>query len=384
MFLDASAHLLRLSVAFHIPSRPVGSAYSCEGTYLMRVGENLFPMSEDQLRRIFSEGQVDFLHRYAYTNADHDKVVQLLDTQSFFDLLKRPYPTTRESVLERLKEERLVDGDGDVWHITNLGALLFGKNLQNFGELRRKGARVIVYKGINKLETLREQIGGKGYAVGFEGLIEYINGQLPSNEVIGQALRTEARMYPELAIRELVANALIHQDMEDFGSFVMTEIYSDRIEISNPGRPLIDTDRFIDEYKSRNEQMTDLMRRLGICEEKSSGVDKVITLAEDWQLPAPDFRATSNRTSVVLFTHKAFEDMDRSERVRACYQHACLCYVNNQKMTNQSLRERFKLPSRKTDVVSKIIADAVAAEKIKSDDSESSSKRYAKYAPYWA
>ena len=56
-------------------------------------------------------------------------------------------------------------------------------------------------------------MGVKGYANGFEGLIGFINGLLPTNEVIEQALRKTVPMYPELAVRELVANALIHQPM---------------------------------------------------------------------------------------------------------------------------------------------------------------------------
>jgi ATP-dependent DNA helicase RecG len=164
----------------------------------------------------------------------------------------------------------------------------------------------------------------------------------------------------------------------------MIEIYCDRIEIANPGTPLIHPDRFIDEYKSRNERLTDLMRRFRICEEKSSGIDKVVALAEAWQLPAPDFRTGEYHTSVTLFAHKSFDDMDRKERVRACYQHACLFYVSNQKMTNQSLRERFKLPEHKADAISRIISDAVNDGRIKVDDPENRSRRYAKYVPYWA
>ena len=370
-------------LAFTIPPRPAGTAFTYEGAYLMRVGESLMPMSEDMLRRIFAEGKPDFLLRYAQAGVNPEDVVMLLDTQSYFDLMQLPYPATRDAVLARLSQEQLLVGGEGVWNITNLGALLFAKDLRQFDQLNRKAPRVIVYKGVNKLETVREQIGVKGYAVGFEGLVGYINSQLPANEVIGQALRTETRMYPEIAIRELVANALVHQDLEDFGSFVMIEIYCDRIEITNPGTPLIPTDRFIDEYKSRNERLTDLMRRFRICEEKSSGIDKVVAAAEFFQLPAPDFRTGKEHTSVVLFAHKDFEDMDRKERVRACYQHSCLLYVSNQKMTNQSLRERFKLPENKAEAISRIISDAVNDGKIKLDDPENRSRRYAKYIPFW-
>ncbi len=371
-------------LVFEVPSRPAGTALSYEGSYLMRAGEDLRPMTEDMLRRIFDEGRPQFLLRPAITEVSSDEVIKLLDTQKLFDLFKLPYPSAQLGVLTRCEKEKLIEKGKILWDITNLGALLLAKDLRDFDGLQRKTPRVILYQGANKTSTIRDQVITNGYAKGFEELIKFINSQLPSNEVIGEALRTNTQMYPELAIRELVANALIHQDIEDFGSFLMIEIYNDRIEISNPGKPLISPDRFIDEYKSRNERVADLMRRFGICEEKSSGIDKVVAIAEAWQLPAPDFRVGEQHTSVVLYAHKAFEEMDRKDRVRACYQHSCLRYVSNQKMTNQSLRERFKLPETRTETVSRIISDTVEEGLVRLDDPDNRSKRYAKYVPYWA
>jgi ATP-dependent DNA helicase RecG len=220
--------------------------------------------------------------------------------------------------------------------------------------------------------------------VGFEGLVGFINGIVPSNEIIEEALRRSVKMFPEIAIRELLANALIHQDFRETGASVMVEIFDDRIEISNPGRPFISPDRFIDEYRSRNERLADLMRRLGICEEKGSGVDKVVHSAEVFQLPAPDFRVGDHRTSAVLFAHRNFEEMDRNDRIRACYQHCCLRHVMNEKMTNQSLRERFRLPDKKTESVSRMIRDTIEAGKIQLADPSATSTRYRIYIPFWA
>ena len=141
------------------------------------------------------------------------------------------------------------------------------------------------------------------------------------NEEIGKALRKTVRMYPELAIRELVANALIHQDLYERGSAPVVEIFSDRIEITNPGTPLITTMRFIDEYQSRNEKLASLMRRVGICEEQGSGIDKVIFQVEVFQLPAPEFMATEKHTKVILYAYQKLSDMNRKDRIRACYQH---------------------------------------------------------------
>lgn len=371
-------------VIFHIPSRPTGTAYQFEGAYLMRSTEDTVSMTEDQLRRIFSEGKADWLTQIAMKECSADDVVRLLDSQNYFDLLKLPYPANRDGVMDRFERERLILRCGAHWNITNLGAILLAKRLDEIPDLTRKAPRVIVYEGTSKLNTRLDKPGTKGYAVGFEGLIDFINGQIPTNEVIETALRREVKMFPEIAIRELVANALIHQDFMESGSSVMIEIFSDRIEIANPGKPFIPPERFIDEYQSRNERLADLMRRMGICEEKGSGIDKVVHAAEVYQLPAPDFRVGERHTTAILFSHKEFEEMDRNDRMRACYQHCCLRYVMNQKMTNQSLRERFKLSEKKTESVSRVIRDAMEAEIIKLSDPTITSLRYRSYIPFWA
>jgi len=368
---------------FHIPSRPTGQPYHVEGAYYMRSEDELVAMSPDRLRTIILEGAPDWLSEIAVSGVSSSDVIQLLDTQNYFDLLKIPYPSTREGVLEKFEREGLIRSVQSEWEITRLGAILFAKNLDDFDSVKRKAPRVIVYEGVGKLNTRLDRFSTKGYAVGFQALMELINSQIPSNEVIGSALRKEIKMFPEVAIRELVASALIHQDFVETGTSVAVEIYSDRVEISNPGQPFIETDRFIDEYQSRNERLADIMRRLGICEEKGSGIDRVIESSEIYQLPAPDFRVSDRRTTAVLFAHKNFTEMNGSDRVRACYQHCCLRFVMNQRMTNESLRERFKLPESKRETASRVIRDTVEAGKIK-PEGEVPGKKFARYLPSWA
>ena len=175
-----------------------------------------------------------------------------------------------------------------------------------------------------------------------------------------------------------------HQDFFLTGVSVMIELYSDRIEISNPGLPPISVDRFIDEYRSRNEKLADFMRRLGICEEKGSGIDKVVEAVEAMQLPAPDFRVGEIRTTAILFAHKKFSEMDKKDKIRACYQHCALLYVHNQRMSNQSLRKRFDLPESKMTTASAVIAMTKEAGLIKSNGEETTSVRYIRYLPFWA
>ena len=341
-------------------------------------------MSEDQLRRIFAEGKPDWVEEYSQTGLTAGQVVELLDTQSFFELLKLPYPTEQAGVIERLERERLIDPVDGGYGLRRLGALLLAKRLDDFPDLMRKVPRVVVYAGTSKLETRLDQSGAKGYAVGFRGLVRFIMGQLPQNEIILDALRKEVKLVPDVAIRELVANALIHQDLTIGGASVMIEIYTNRLEISNPGEPVVPVERFIDGYQSRNERLAGLMRRMGICEEKSSGIDRVVQTAEMYQLPAPDFRVMHQRTLVTIFGPRTFDHMDREDRVRACYQHCALKWVMSERMTNQTLRDRFHLPESKSALVSQVIAATIESELVRADEKVGASRKYARYIPFWA
>jgi predicted HTH transcriptional regulator len=215
-------------------------------------------------------------------------------------------------------------------------------------------------------------------------LIDFVNALLPRNEVVGKALRKEVPMYPEPAIRELIPNALIHQDFSVTGAGPMIEIFSDRMEITNPGLPLMKTERFLDTPpRSRNEALASFMRRVGICEERGSGVDKVVFQTEQYQLPAPLFETPEESTRAVLFAHKALKEMDRADRSRACYLHACLRYVERNPMTNSTLRDRLGISEPNKAMASRIIADAVKDGLIKPEDPKQG-KKYASYIPFWA
>ncbi len=373
--------LLEIPRATGKPTQFSGTEFIRIGSYRQKLKE--YPDLERELWRIFEKTPFEELK--AMERVDTDQVLTLLDYPAYFDLLSQPLPVDREKILDRLLEDQLITkNEGGGWDITNLGAILFAKNLDAFKGLARKAVRVIVYEGNGRLKTIREQQGCKGYASGFEGLIDFINALLPRNEVIGKALRKEVPMYPEPAIRELVVNALIHQDFSVTGSGPMVEIFIDRMEITNPGLPLVTTDRFLDTPpKSRNESLASLMRRAGICEERGSGVDKVVFQTEFYQLPAPIFETPEASTRVVLFAHKTLNEMDRTDRVRACYLHACLRYVERNPMTNSSLRERFGIEEKNSAIASRIIRDALEEKRVKPHDPEQS-KKYAKYLPFWA
>ena len=280
-----------------------------DGTAYIRIGSTT-PKLADHTPRY--EALINALRPFAWEHGmamsyvTGDQVLDLLDYAAYFRLLNMPLPD-KTAIFEHLETDQLIVKDvGGKWNITNLGAILVANDIRKFPQtLSRKAVRFVSYNGKNRVaDVTHRQDGVKGYANGFEGLISFINGLIPKNEVIEQALRRDNPLFPQIAVRELIANALIHQDMTISGTGPQIELFEDRIEFTNPGTPLVPTDRMIDlPPRSRNEALTAIMRRMGICEEQGSGLDKVIASVAVYQLPPPLFKANDGSMQVILYGH---------------------------------------------------------------------------------
>ncbi|MFG6417300.1 ATP-binding protein [Roseateles sp. DC23W] len=313
-------------------------------------------------------------------------VQQLLDLEAIAQLLQRPLPEDTDDLARWLVQEGITAVDGRGHYITNFGAIAAARKLDDFPSLERKRIRVVRYRGTNKVDTIDEQPGQRGYAVAFEGLIGHLRRVLPHSEIIKQSLRTEASVYPEIALRELIANALIHQDFGITGAGPMVDIFDDRITITNPGAllPSKRPDRLIGTTpESRNERLASSFRRFRICEERGTGFQKVVQSIELFGLPPLQITPHENAFSVTLSAPRKFADMGSAERIEACYQHAVLQYLSSETLTNTTLRERFKLHEKQRNSITNLISDAVDAGRIKRKDAHSGNK-FAEYIPYWA
>ena len=177
-------------------SRPV----AFQGTEFIRIGSSTrklrdHPTREKQLWRLFLN--------YAFedgTAAEHltgQDILQALDYSAYFHMLGVPLPDGRNAILEALAHDELINpNQAGGYDITNLGAILFARRLAKFPGLKRKAVRLIRYRGSGRMDAEREQEGGKGYAIGFEGLVGHIRAWTPSNEVLGPAFRREIPMFP--------------------------------------------------------------------------------------------------------------------------------------------------------------------------------------------
>lgn len=352
------------------------------GSYTKKLNE--FPAMASKLWANIHE--IKFETLIAKSDLSAEEALRMLNYTAYFDLTEQPQPTTQEGLLECMMREDIIHKlDNNLYAISNMGALLFAKQLSDFPRIARKAIRVVQYKGNNKIEMLKEYSGTKGYAVGFEGLISFIEAILPSQEIIDGALRRTIASYPTLAIREVVANALIHQDFSISGAGPVVEIFEKRIEITNPGVPLVDVQRIVDTPpKSRNESIASFMRRLHICEELGTGWDKIVSTCEAQLLPAPKINLYGESTQVTLFAEIPFNNIVQEDKLWACYLHACIHYISGgESITNASVRARFGLADSASASVSRLIRDAVREKLIKPLDPHTA-PRYMRYVPYWA
>lgn len=351
--------------------------------YIRSAGQTV-KMSRGQVKSLIAESEgYDFEDRIAKEELTREELLSLINYKKFFQLLNKDLPSSKDAVVAKMEEFGFcIKGTDDLWNITNLGAILFANQTDDFPKLGLRTVIVRKYSGTNNRDTLFEQSGKLGYAVGFEGLVDYIM-KNTSTENIG-VVREAVPTYPRVAIREFVANALAHQDFAITGMPITVEIFSNRLVITNPGAPLNDVNRLINLPPiSRNEKLAQTLYLLGFCERRGSGIDRAVEAIEKMYLPAVKIVKGEQFTRVILFPKKEVNEMTKQEKIAACYQHACLVYEDNRAINNQSIRERFKIEKNKSSVASRIIADTLEAGLIKVADENVLSKKFATYIPYY-
>lgn len=355
--------------------------YIRSGSYTKKLID--FPALQAQLwDRLRNE---QFEDSYAKTGLRLHDAMQLLNCNNYFRLMQKPTPETQEGLVHYMLQEGIMARQDDgLYAITYLGAILLANNLAEFSRIGRKSIRIIQYEGNNRLTILKEEELTEGYASALEKAVKYVNTLLPSKEDINEVKRQSHSPFPLPAIREAIANALIHQDLYITGAGPIVELFANRVEVTNPGTPLVNVMRIVDNPpKSRNEKLSSLMRRMGMCEELGRGWDRMVIACELQQLPAPRMQVYEESTKVSLFSQLKFSNISTEDKIWSTYLHACIKYLEGDAMTNSSLRERFGLKETSSGTASRLIKETLEQRFIKPLEPDTA-RRYMRYIPAWA
>ena len=147
--------LLTIKPVAHMPVRFEDLEFIRVGSSKTRLRDN--PEKEKELWRISELHKIE--EQSIMFRLTDDVVLDLLDYPAYFQLSGQPLPQNKAAILKRLEQDRLIaEQDDGSYDITMLGGLLFARDLKNFDAIARKAVRVIIYKGRNRIETIRERV----------------------------------------------------------------------------------------------------------------------------------------------------------------------------------------------------------------------------------
>lgn len=379
------AHIVLFEVN---PAFPYPAAW--DSIRWFRIGSSIkdmmfFPAAERKLWRLLNNSS--FGMQIARSSVSAEEMLELLDVKEGLALLGISSELSQAKTLAWLQNLHLIVASGSKWDITNAGALLLANNLEDFPDLNHKRLRIVSYSGNSRIADAAEERCSRGYAVGFRTYMQSIRNIIQVSETIDLASgrRVDASEFPLLALREVLVNALIHQDITRREA-PMVEIFKSRIEIISPGKARIPLLRFFGlSDKCPNPELASFMVKAKLCEGRGAGLYNAIIDCEKTCRRPPLFEALpepSEYVRVTLYKESSLFDLSSMERLRACYQHCCICYLKGEPMSNSSLRKRFNCPASKASLVSRIIQDAQKENLIRAQD-PASSLRNRRYVPFW-
>ena len=304
------ANGLRVLVT-HIPSRPIGKTLKFEGVPLMRIGESLRNMSDEEVFAILSEQEPDFSAKICEGITMDDLNKEAIDklkisyarkqnNQQFLQL-------SNEQILSDLK--LVVDG-----RFTYASLILLG-NKEKLNQILPQSKTIWEYRNsITQIHHDARIVVDDSLFIGIDKIWNLINQPNinPKYPVQSDAYIFDIYAFNEIVIREAVLNAVAHRDYS-ITSEVVVKQFPTQIIINNPGgfpKGVTIENLLTVSSTPRSRLMTDILEKTGLVERSGQGIDKIffITLAEG--KAEPDY-TSSNLFQVTLklnadITDKAF------------------------------------------------------------------------------
>ena len=374
-------------VLMRVPAA-ISAPYAYDHQRFFRLGsytKNLiqYPDHERELWRKLNQFQFETSN--VAEELTKEEIIELLDPEAFF--MNRPElpRISGNTLIDTLASAQAISHSSELgWCIPAWSALMYARSLKDFPRLNGLAPRVMHFAGSSRTNLQREWEFNEGYAASFGPIMTLFETVRPGGETLdATGRRVEIPPLPTVAFREVFANALMHQDLEQRGQYLTVEIFSDRVEVTNPGTPLVNPERFIDAASTtRNVRLGEALRLAHFVEQRGSGWDKIVESLEAAHFPPALIRANGN-TTVTLSAYRTFALMTTEEKIQAVYQHACLGFLASRPVTNASIRKRFGLRDSQASQATRLINAALEKGRIRVHDADAG-PRSRRYLPYWA
>ncbi|MGH2880133.1 MAG: ATP-binding protein [Solirubrobacteraceae bacterium] len=191
---------------------------------------------------------------------------------------------------------------------TRAGIILFGREQAiHFPDAQ---IRCVVFRGADKSKpVVRGDDNDVTVLDGIEEAMRFIERNTDTIvQITGRTRREELDLYPNVAIREVLNNAVAHTDYAVEGASIFVALFSDRLEISSPGTwpPGFSREDFESGVSlRRNKAVSRVLMRLGVIEGYGSGYDRIIGVCRDAGYPEPEWIENGPQIKVILRPHPA-------------------------------------------------------------------------------
>lgn len=354
-----------------------------------RVNDSLVELNNNPFlkRKIWERLLFSFTEEsHAMESLREERLEDYLDMRKYYSLMNKPYPMNRGDVISRMLGEKfVVRRDDGRYDITIFGGLMVARSLSDFPLLSGKKIEVVKYETESRSSsTSRPVIFDEGYLFSFNDIVATVSNLMGLKEKVTNGLRFRVETIPEIIIRELVSNAMIHQDLNPNNGKILIECFPKWLEIYNPGKLTVNPDRMIDMAPDpSNRHMVEMLSRFDIGEGHGTGYDKIERAIEEMHLPPLLIKKEDYGLRVTVYTYKDWKEYRDEEKLKAIYFHVVLSYISGHYATNESIRTRFNLEDKDKSQISRLVSKSIGIGKIKKSP-DSTGPRNISYIPYWA
>lgn len=272
-------------------------AFNLEGRYLVRRGMQTEPLPPGELRKLLmARGTIQFEAQPPETASMDDLDFDQVD--AYREAMGLPADESLEALLSRRGCVRLEGGERKP---TYAGLLLFGRHPQQWSPsatiLAARFSGIAISDQFVKQEirgTLMQQI---------RQAETFVRDQLRSVVRLVGLQREETPEYPLEAVRELLVNAVAHRDYNQAGDSIHLHIFADRLEVHSPGElpGPVTLYNLLEARFSRNAIIAQVLSDMGYVERLGYGLNRVVTVMRQNNLPEPNFEEAGGAFRVTIF-----------------------------------------------------------------------------------
>jgi ATP-dependent DNA helicase RecG len=267
--------------------------YSANGKFFLRIGPNSQQLGRDEIRRFFQEEGLILFDEKPNPDFSLDKDFSLLKFREFLKKARISRVLETKDLLSNLS--LLADG-----RLKNAGVLLFARQITRF--FIQATITSVLYQGQTKYKVLDRKEFDKDIFSNYQDALIYLQSKLNTEYIIGGGPRVEKLELPEDALREGLLNVIAHRNYFVSGAGILVEIFSDRVEVTNPGGlvkglTIKDLGR---KSLSRNNLLFGLMQRMDLVEKIGSGILRMRNAMASYGLEGPEFETDENWFTVIF------------------------------------------------------------------------------------